>query len=119
VNLAIALQQAGDFTEAENALRRALSVNDRHPVAHNELGIVLRRLGRFEEARQSYERALEIHPGFHFALRNRGIVCELFLRDETCAIESYRAYLEASPGDDEVGLWVALLEARSSTEEGG
>ncbi len=116
VNLAIALREAGRFEEAEAELRRALDSNPRHPVTHNELGIVLRRLGRFEEARASYELALQTLPDFHFALRNRGIVCELFLHDDVCALESYRTYLDVVPEDPEVALWVALLEQRASAE---
>ena len=99
--------------EAEASLLRALESNPRHPVALNELGIVYRRLGRFEEARASYEQALAVHADFHFARKNLGIVCDLFLRDTGCALENYRAYRDAVPQDADVEIWIADLERRS------
>jgi Flp pilus assembly protein TadD len=118
VNLAIALREAGRYEEAEATLLRAAELNPRHPVVQNELGIVHRRQGRFEEARARYERALEIYGDFHFAQKNLGIVCELFLRDLDCAVESYRAYLDSVPGDEQVVMWVALLEQQMPAEVG-
>ena len=122
-NAVFAGQAAGEAKQrcgvrSHKAELRAAELNPRHPVVQNELGIVHRRQGRFEEARARYERALEIYGDFHFARKNLGIVCELFLRDLDCAVESYRAYLDSVPGDEEVVMWVALLEQQRPTEVG-
>ncbi|TMA33388.1 MAG: tetratricopeptide repeat protein [Deltaproteobacteria bacterium] len=113
IDLGIAYREKGDLEHAEASLKKALELNPRHPVALNELGIVYRRTGRFAEARKSYEQALAIYPGFHFARRNLAILCDLYLRDASCALEQYELYLQAMPGDQKAAMWVADLRARA------
>ena len=76
------------------------------------MGIVYRRTGRFEEARESYERALEVHPGYHFALLNLGVLCDLFLEDLQCALKSYEGYAEIVADDPHVAMWIADVRTR-------
>lgn len=116
INLGIAYRKAGRLEEAEAALRRALEANPRHPVGQNELGITLRRMGRFEDARRAYEAALDDHEDFHFARKNLGIVCDLFLEDLECALEQYEIYREAVPNDPDVEIWIQDLTARSGRQ---
>ena len=90
----------------------ALEANPDHPVAHNELGIVYRKTGRFAEARASYEAALAIYPNYHFARRNLGVLCDLYLSDLNCALENYEAYMATVPSDDEASIWISDIRAR-------
>lgn len=117
INLGIAHRLAGDLEGAEASIARALELNARHPVAHNEMGIVQRKQGRFEEARESYEQALAIFPGFHFARRNLAVLCDVYLSDMACAIEHYRLYAEVVPEDDQVGIWINDLQNRIEKAE--
>jgi Flp pilus assembly protein TadD len=112
IDLGIAYERAGKLDEAEKSLLAALTANPRHPVAQNELAMVYRRTGRFAEARASYEAALALHPNFHFAHRNLGILCDLYVSDPKCALEQYEKYLEAVPGDEEVRIWATDLRNR-------
>jgi Flp pilus assembly protein TadD len=112
IDLGIALHRAGNLEAAEEQLRKALETSPDHPVVHNELGIVYRKAGRFAEARQSYEAALAIYPGFHFARRNLGVLCDLYLADLECAHEQYQAYLETAPEDEEARMWLADIQNR-------
>jgi tetratricopeptide (TPR) repeat protein len=112
INLGIAYARTGNLEAAEASLLAALEANPRHPVAHNELAMVYRSAGRFDEARQSYEAALEVHPTFHFAHRNLGILCDLYLSDQRCALKHYEQYIEAVPDDEMAGIWVADLRNR-------
>ncbi|MBY0402159.1 tetratricopeptide repeat protein, partial [Myxococcota bacterium] len=112
INLAIALERQGELALAESALMTALSHNPRHPVAQNELGIVYRRTGRFAKARETFEAALASHPEFHPARKNLAILCDLYLADSACALEQYRLYRAAVPGDEKVEMWLVDLEQR-------
>lgn len=116
IDLGVACHRAGDLEAAERHLKAALELNPEHPVVHNELGIIYRKTGRFAEARASYERALAVYPGFHYARRNLGVVCDLYLNDLECARESYAAYLQTVPADDEAAMWLADIRSRLGQE---
>lgn len=112
INLGIAYRKLGQLERAEESLNKARALNPEHPVANNEYGMLLRRLGRFQEARSAYEGVLAAYPEFLPARKNLGILCDLYLGDLACALEHYRIYHAALPGDEGVALWIADLQAR-------
>jgi Tfp pilus assembly protein PilF len=112
VNLAIAYKHVDKLEQAEQHLKTALELVPEHPVASNEYGLLLRKAGRFAEARTIYEKTLATFPDYHPARRNLGILCDLYLNDQTCALEQYEIYSEAMPSDEQVKMWVADLNAR-------
>ncbi len=112
VNLAIAYQQLGDLTAAEESVKKALAIDPAHPVANTEYGRIYRKTGRFDLARKSYESALKSYPDFLPARKNLGILCDLYLRDFECALNQYQKYSAAVPDDRTVRLWIADLQRR-------
>ena len=117
IDLGIARHRQGDLAAAEEHLLQALELNPDHPVVHNELGIIYRKTGRFAEARRSYEAALAIYPGYHHARRNLGVLCDLYLADLECALQSYQAYMQTVPEDAQASMWIADLQYRISQGE--
>jgi tetratricopeptide (TPR) repeat protein len=116
IDLGIGYARIGDLERAEASLRKGLESTPGHPVAHNELGLVLRRKGRFEEARASYEAALAGSADFHFAHRNLAVLCDLYLKDDACAVKHYEAYSRMVPDDAEVVQWIADLRKRGGQQ---
>lgn len=117
IDLGIAYARTGDLDRAEASLQKALELNPHHPAAYNELGLVQRRRGEFADSRDSYEAALAQFADFHYAHRNLGILCDLYLGDYACALEHYEAYNRIVPDDAEVVKWIADLRNRAGQGE--
>jgi tetratricopeptide (TPR) repeat protein len=78
-----------DWAAAEAALRGAIALDPRYPLAHRNLGIVLSHSGRHEEARLAARRARELDPlhAAHHALSSQ---IEFNARDYSAAIQFAR-----------------------------
>ena len=112
VNIAIAYNKTGDKKAAEENLIRALKLDIGHPVANNELGLLYRKQGRFKAARTAYQNAIKEHPEYLPAIRNLGVLCDLYMHDFECALEQFEDYLELKPDDKTVKIWVADVRRR-------
>lgn len=113
ITLAQVQVRLGQLQEAEANLKSALAIAPLHPVASNELGLLYRKTGRFEEARVVYEAVLQKYPEFPLANRNLGILCDLYLRDYSCALKAYEAFSKAEPDDKNAKMWVADMQKRA------
>lgn len=112
-NLGILYRQAGKFDESIASLERATQASPDQPVFFNQLGISYRHAGRFEKSRAAYERALELDANYAAAQLNLGILFDLYLRDNTRALEAYERYAQLSGGKDAaVAKWVTDLKNR-------
>jgi len=112
INLAIAYGKTDDLGQAEENLKKALKLNELHPVANNELALVYRRTGRFKEARTTYEKVLAKYPAFLPARKNLGVLCDIYLQDLNCALQQYEFYLGYLPDDEQVKIWAADVKNR-------
>lgn len=113
VNLGMAYARKGDTKRAEEYLRKAVDIDLSHPMANNELGMLYRKLGRFDDARHAYDNALAAHPEYLPAIKNLGILCDIYLRDPNCALRQYEHFLEYVPDDKTVSIWVADIKRRA------
>lgn len=64
----------GRFAQAEESMRKAISVSPRSADAWYGLGTVLQRTGRYAEAEEAYSKALDFNPNFPIAYANRAQV---------------------------------------------
>jgi tetratricopeptide (TPR) repeat protein len=112
VNIAIAYNRLGDTKAAEENLISALKLDIGHPVANNELGLLYRKSGKFKAARTAYENAIKEHPEYLPAIRNLGVLCDLYIHDYECALQQFEDYLELEPDDKTVSIWVVDVKSR-------
>ncbi len=112
VNVAIAHNKLGDTKAAEENLISALKLDIGHPVANNELGLLYRKKGRFKAARTAYENAIKEHPEYLPAIKNLGVLCDLYMHDFDCALQQFEDYLELKPDDKTVAIWIADVKQR-------
>lgn len=112
VNIAIAYNNLGNTKAAEENLINALKIDIGHPVANNELGLLYRKSGKFNAARTAYQNAIKDNPEYLPAIRNLGVLCDLYLHDFQCALEQFEDYLELKPDDKSVEIWVADVKSR-------
>lgn len=112
INIAIAYNKSGDAKAAEENLISALKLDIGQPVANNELGLLYRKQGRFNAARTAYENALKEHPEYLPAIRNLGVLCDLYLHDYGCALQQFENYLDLKPDDKTVVIWAADVKQR-------
>ncbi|MEN8135073.1 MAG: tetratricopeptide repeat protein [Thermodesulfobacteriota bacterium] len=112
INIAMAYGQIDKLEPAEEHLKTALDLVPDHPVVGNEYGLLLRKSGRFTEARDIYEKTLKSFPEYLPAHRNLGILCDLYLNDQECALKHYEIYSEAMPEEEQVKMWIADLRMR-------
>ncbi len=112
VNLALAWLKKGDEKKAEDLLQKALKIDALQPQANNQLALLYRKQGKLKQARSLYEAALEASPDYLPAIRNLGILCDIYLRDLDCALEQYETLQQLQPEDKTVKIWLADLRAR-------
>ncbi|NOQ88392.1 MAG: tetratricopeptide repeat protein [Gammaproteobacteria bacterium] len=112
VDLAIAYNKLGNAKAAEENLINALKLDIGHPVANNELGLLYRKQGKFKAARTAYENAIRDNPEYLPAVRNLGVLCDLYMHDFDCALQQYENYMDIRPDDKEVAIWVVDVKQR-------
>ncbi len=112
VNLGMAYSKKGNVKKAEEFFLKALKIELTNPVANNQLGLLYRKQGQFFNAKKAYTNALIEHPDYLPVVKNLGILCELYIRDLSCALKQYEHYLSLQPDDKVMKIWVADLSRR-------
>ncbi|MEW6129450.1 MAG: tetratricopeptide repeat protein [Acidobacteriota bacterium] len=71
---ALPLMQAGQYEQAIEPLKKAISIEKNYFQAHNDLGVVYMKLNRLDEAEQTFRAAIKITDKVYFPQLNLGIV---------------------------------------------
>lgn len=114
INQAIIRIQQQKYKEADDLLKKAITLNEKNPFVYNLQGYVGRQLGQFPYARTAYEKAISLSPKYAKAHFNLGVLADLYLQDFPLALQHYEAYqtTQATP-DATVGKWIIDLQKRT------
>ncbi len=118
LQIAGALEDAGDRDAAEEMLRELISDRPCYAEAHNNLGSLLQVSNAFEEALESYSEALRLSPDIPAMWVNAGNVFDE-LGKHVDAISHYSTAIDLKPGVSEpyyfrARAWAALGEFKKS-----
>ncbi len=105
---AVALHQAGKFTEAERLYDQILALDRTNPDALNLKGVIASIQGRREDALALFDRAIAALPNFPDARFNRGLVLAALGRNDE-ALQSYLGALALRPNYADARLNAGLL----------
>lgn len=120
LNAGLVLAGLGRVQEAAAQLDLAIAAAPANCDAQVARGLLARRSGDFSVAEAAYNACLANEPAHAGALRNLGVLYEIYLRDAERALLAYRACLAASPGGDaEVAAWIAHLEGQATASSAG
>jgi Flp pilus assembly protein TadD len=86
-----------DLISAEKAFNTALSFDSHNAEALNGLGLAMIQRNRPRDAAQNFTAATQAHPDYGPALLNLATTAQQYLRDNTLALQNYRAYLALTP----------------------
>ncbi len=92
--LALAYKQDGDFKNAEQKFKLALSIDSKNPQILNNLANLYKKTSRFTVAIEYYKRALIQQPGFNEARKNLGL-CYHEMADYSSAINALQSIAPA------------------------
>jgi tetratricopeptide (TPR) repeat protein len=70
LKLGNAYERDGNLDEAIAEYRKAIELNSRNAVAHNNLGVLYKRKGLHADATREFQKAVEIEPSNAIGLRN-------------------------------------------------
>ncbi|GAX37909.1 tetratricopeptide repeat protein [Nodularia sp. NIES-3585] len=117
IQQANALSSQGDFTGAEENLRKLIKKFPRYAFGHFELGNVLFRQNQAEEAINAYQEAIRLNSNHALAYNGIGLVYASQSRWEE-AITAYQKALEINPkyADALANSAVALLQTNQQND---
>ncbi len=106
--LGVVCAQSGEHSLALDLFSRAIAINSRDPVAHNNLGNARTALRDWAGALQSYERAIKLDSRYALAYFNRGIAQEELGHLEL-ALLSYQKAIHIDPSYVQAHLNCAVV----------
>ena len=107
-HLGLVYDKLKDANFATENLKKALSIRDSYPEAHNKLGVLLMKAGKVDEARKHFQSALKYQPSFWDAMLNLGNALSA-LKKFPEAMAQYKKLLSKKPNYNEVHYHMGIL----------
>lgn len=115
VNLGLIYWKQKNYSKAQNAFENAQRTNPLNPDAYVPYGVMLREQGQFSQAEAQYQKSLAIWPHNTEALRNLGILYDLYLNQPAKALQQFQLCESLSTDTDkELKGWIAELQRRTA-----
>lgn len=114
MNLAQMAYQKGESEQAQKWLQEIIERKHNYPAALNLKGLMAREAGQFKEAESFYRAALATDPEHLPAIRNLGILLDLYqgrLNEALALYEQYQQFQADTP-DPKVKDWIFDLKRR-------
>jgi tetratricopeptide (TPR) repeat protein len=106
------LRDAGKLEEAQAAFAESANLAPTSAAPLSELGLVQRQRGLFDAAAVSYAGALAINPQYAPALRNFGVLRDIYQDNPAAALTLFEQYQMLTGEDRPVTSWIADLKQR-------
>jgi tetratricopeptide (TPR) repeat protein len=111
------LRDAGKLEEAQAAFAECANLAPASAAPLSELGLVQRQRGLFDAAAVSYSGALAIDPQYAPALRNFGVLRDIYQNDPAAALALFEQYQKLTGEERPVTSWIADLKQRAPKTE--
>jgi cytochrome c-type biogenesis protein CcmH len=99
------------WSQAIEALKKALAMDPNHPEAHTYMGLILAQTGHADGALMAFDRALSSNPNFPLALWGKGMVLYQTKQDLSGARQTLEKLVSLlPPGDDRNEIQKTLTE---------
>jgi len=99
------------WSQAIEALKKALAMDPNHPEAHTYMGLILAQTGYADGALMAFDRALSSNPNFPLALWGKGMVLYQTKQDLSGARQTLEKLVSLlPPGDDRNEIQKTLTE---------
>ncbi|NOZ52241.1 MAG: tetratricopeptide repeat protein [Gammaproteobacteria bacterium] len=108
-NLGLVLNETNRTNKAEQALRKAVSINAHFVAAYVHLAAVLKRQGKIRQSLDVNKKAIDIDPQYANAHYNLAILYDLYYDDVPKAYEHLSRYLENVSDDKIASAWLKQL----------
>lgn len=113
IALGMELANANRLTEAIAVYEKAVQINPKAPIAHNNICVTFTALGRFADAVESCEKALVLEPNFQLAKNNLEVAKEKFTAFRTDILAKKPALIQnAKTAEDNLNVGMQLFLAR-------
>lgn len=115
--MSLSFYQAKYWKNSVSLFDRALEIDERNPLVHNNYGLVLLEQGRTEDAERHFQRVLELDPHYAIVYNNMGLIFLNFRKMPGEALPYFFRAIELDPSLTQVYFNIASAYAEEGDSE--